>query len=152
MDGHEYVYRMKPLLIPGLGYLILYPVLFGLLSKAFLLPEIYLKIFAGIYAISALSILLIWLTGKNKRIIIDHNLIVFQSLTGKKIIEPKDIRRASFFWTKRNEEIVQLRAGKSVFYLSDLYFPFNELLTDLEEIIVSNHIRSNLASHYGADQ
>ncbi|NLI93272.1 MAG: hypothetical protein GX434_14140 [Peptococcaceae bacterium] len=152
MEGHEYVYRMKPLVIPGLGYLILYPVLLGTISYVFLFPQIYIKIFSGIYIVSALIILLIWLTAKSKRIIVDDHIIIFRSLAGKEIIEPHDIRKASFFWTKRNEEIVQIKAGKKVFYLSNLYFPFNELMTDIEDFILNNNIRSNLSSHYGMNE
>lgn len=149
MDGHEYIYRMKPLVVPGLGFLILYPLLAGIIGYIFSFPEIYLKIFSGIYALSALGILVIWLTAKSKRIIVDDNIIIFRSLFGKQILEPKDVRKASFFWTKRNEEIVQLKAGKKIYYLSNLYFPFNELMTDLEQFIIANNIRSNLSSHYG---
>lgn len=149
MLGQEYVYRMKPMIMPGLGYLILYPLVAGILSYVIDLPEIYLKIFSGLYTVSALIILFIWLIAKSKRIIIDENIIVFRSLLGKHLLEPKDIRKASFYWVQRNEEIAQIRTGKKVYYLSNLYFPFNELLTDLEEFIVANNIRSNLSNHYG---
>lgn len=149
MEGHEYVYRMKPMVIPGLGYIILYPLIIVAFSFIFILPEICYKIFWGIYGVSVLVILLIWLTARSKRIIVDDNIIIFRSFFSKHILEPKDIRRVSFSWTQKNEEVVQLKTGKSVFYLSNLYFPFNELLTDLEEFIIANNVRSNLASHYG---
>ena len=148
-DSHEYYYRMKPLVIPGLVYLILYPLLVGCASYFLDLPEFYLFLLSGIYLCSALIILLIWLTAKTKRIIVDKSVIIFSSLFGKTIIEPKDIKKASFAWTKHNDEIVLLKTRKKNYYLSDLYFPFNELLTDLEEIITTYNIRSNLNSHYG---
>ncbi|MGI6449829.1 MAG: hypothetical protein ACOX3R_05960 [Desulfitobacteriia bacterium] len=149
MQVQEYVYRMKPVIIPGAGYLLVYPLLTGILSFLLNLPEVYVKIFSAIYAVTALMILFIWLTAKSKKIIIDDNIIIFQSLLGKQVLEPKDIRKASFYWTAKSEEIVQLKVGKKTFYLSNLYFPFNELLTDLEQFIIANNIRSNLASHYG---
>lgn len=149
MEGNEYVYRMRPLVIPGIIYLILYPCVVGTLSYLLNLPAIYLKIFSGIYIISGLLVLFIWLTGKSKRIIFEDNLIVFRSIFGQQVIEPKDIRKASFFWTAKNEEIVQIKTGKKIYYLTNLYFPFNELLTDLEQFIVTNNIRSNLTTHYG---
>ncbi len=152
MEGQEYVYRMKPIIVPGLGYLILYPLLAGIISYIFLLPEIYLTIFSGIYAVTAGIILLIWLAVKRKRIIVDQNIIIFRSLLGRHLVEPKDIRKATFLWTKGNEEIVQIKTNKKVFYLSNLYFPFNELMTDIEEFIMANDIRSNLASHYGMNR
>lgn len=148
MEAQEYVYRMKPIIGPGLGYLLIYPLVAGIVSFLFNLPEIYLKIFSGIYAVTALVIFFLWLTAKSKKIIIDDNLIIFQSLLGKQVLEPKDIRKVSFYWTAKSEEIVQLKVGKKTFYLSNLYFPFNELLTQLEQIIIANNIRSNLASHY----
>jgi len=147
MEGHEYVYRIKPLIIPGIVYLVLYPCVVGILSYLLNLPAIYLKIFSGIYLISGVLVLLIWLTGKRKSIIIERNIIVFRSIFGQRVIEPKDIRKASFFWTAKNEEIVQIKAGKEIYYLTNLYFPFNELLTDLEEFIVTNNVRSNLSTH-----
>jgi len=152
MEGHEYVYRMKPLILPGLGYLVGYPIVAGVISTLFLLPEGYLRIFSGIYLFSAFIILLIWLVAKSKKIIVDGELLVFRSLAGKHVIEPKDIRKVSFFWTKHNEEVVQMRVGKKTYYLSNLYFPFNELMTDIEEFILANHIRSNLSSHYGMSE
>ncbi|NBJ15605.1 MAG: hypothetical protein FNP40_08570 [Dehalobacter sp. 4CP] len=150
MDAQEYGYRMKPLVIPGVLYIILYPLLIGGILFFYALPTLYLLILSGIYAVTILLILLIWLTAKTKRIVIDDQAIIFRSLFRKKTFEPKDIRKASFFWTKNNEEIVLLKAGNNkVYYLTDLYFPYNELLTDLEEFIISHNIRSNLAAHYG---
>lgn len=149
MYAQEYVYRMKPLVIPGMLYVILYPILIAAISFFITLPYLYLLVLTGIYAVTVLIILIIWLTAKNKRIAITDKTIVFRSLFRKRVLEPKDIRKAAFFWTKKNEEIVLLKVGKKVYYLTDLYFPYNELLTDLEEYIVSNHIRSNLAGHYG---
>ncbi|KUO66070.1 MAG: hypothetical protein APF84_12165 [Gracilibacter sp. BRH_c7a] len=151
MEGNEYVYRIRPLVVPGLVFIILYPLIVGGLSYLFNLPELYLSIFSWIYIVSTIFLLLTWLTAKSKRIIVEGNNIVFRSLFGRKILEPKDIRKASFYWVSQNEEIVQIKTSKQVYYLSNLYFPFNELLTDLEQFIMTHHIRSNLASHYGTD-
>ena len=149
MEGNEYSYRMRPLLVPGLAFIILYPLVVGVLSYLLNLPEIYLRIFSWIYVISVLLLSFIWITAKSKRIIIEGNTIVFRSVLGKDILEPKDIRKASFFWTSQTEEVVQIKTGKKIYYLSNLYFPFNELLTDLEQFIITHNIRSNLSSHYG---
>ena len=149
MDVHQYIYRMKPLVLPGLAYLFLYPFLVGGVSYFLDIPQLYLVVLSGIYVVSALIIIFIWITAKSKRITIDNNAIVFRSLFGKTVIEPKDIRKASFAWTQDNDEIVLLKTMKQNYYLSDLYFPFNELLTDLEELIMTHNIRSNLSSHYG---
>lgn len=149
VEGNEYTYRMKPLVVPGIIYLVLYPLIVGAVCYIFYLPELCVRIFSAIYIVSALGILLIWLIGKSKKVIFEDNVIVFRSLFGQYVLEPGEIRRASFFWTPRKEEVVQIRAGKKVFYLSDLYFPFNELLTDLEQFIMNHNIRSNLSSHYG---
>lgn len=147
----QYVYRMRPLIIPGLSFIILYPLLIGFISYYLALPDLFVRIFSGIYILALVIIVLIWLTAKTKKIIVDDQNIIFQSLLGKDIIQPKDIRKASFFWTSKDQEIVQLKVGKKIYYLSDLYFPFNDLLTDLEEFIIHHNIRSNLASHYGME-
>jgi hypothetical protein len=140
---------MKPLVMPGLVYLILYPLLVGAASYFLNLSQFYLTFLSGIYLFTALIILFLWLMAKTRRIIVGDGVIIFSSILGKTVVEPQDIRRASFAWTKNNEEIVLLKTGKRKYYLSDLYFPFNELLTDLEEIIAAYNIRSNLNSHYG---
>ena len=151
MDGQEYVYRMRVIITPGLGFLILYPLLIGLISYFAKLPELYMQIFSGIYIVSAVLILGIWIIAKSRKVIIQDDAIIFRSLFGKKIFQPANIRKISFFWTKRDEEIVQLRVGKKVYYFTNLFFPFNELLTDLEEFILKNDIRSNLSNHYGLE-
>ena len=148
MEGNEYIYRMRPLVVPGVGFMVLYPIVVGVLSYLLNLPELYLRILSGIYIVSVVFLLLIWLTAKTKKIIIEGNTIIFSSIFGREILEPKDIRKASFYWISENEEIVQIKVGKKVYYLSNLYFPFNELLTDLEQFILNNNVRSNLASHY----
>lgn len=149
MYAQEYVYRMKPIIIPGILYLILYPILTAGISYFITIPYLYLLVLAGIYVVTALAILIIWLTAKSKRVAITDDTIILRSIFKKRVLEPKDIRKAAFFWTKKNEEIVLIKAGKKIYYLTDLYFPYNELLTDLEEYISHNHIRSNLATHYG---
>lgn len=151
MEGNEYVYRIRPLVVPGLVFIILYPIVVGSLSYLFNLPELYLRIFSWIYVASTIYLLLTWLTAKSKRVIVEGNIIVFRSIFGRQILEPKDIRKASFYWVSRSEEIVQIKAGRKIYYLSSLYFPFNELLTDLEQFILTHNIRSNLASHYGTE-
>ncbi len=151
MEGNEYVYRIRPLVVPGLAFIILYPIIVGALSYLLNLPELYLRIFSWIYIVSTIFLLLTWLTARSKRIIVEGNIIVFRSIFGRQILEPKDIRKASFYWVSRSEEVVQIRAGKKIYYLSNLYFPFNELLTDLEQFILNHNIRSNLASHYGTE-
>lgn len=151
MEGNEYVYRIRPLVVPGLVFIILYPIVVGSLSYLLNLPELYLRIFSWIYVVSTIYLLLTWVTAKSKRVIVEGNIIVFRSIFGRQILEPKDIRKASFYWVSRSEEIVQIKAGRKIYYLSSLYFPFNELLTDLEQFISTHNIRSNLASHYGTE-
>lgn len=152
MEGNEYIYRLRPLVVPGLVFIVLYPIVVGIVSYLLNISELYLRIFSGIYIISVVFLLLIWITAKSKRMIIEENLIIFHSIFGRQILEPKDIRKASFYWITDNEEIVQIRAGRKIYYLSNLYFPFNELLTDLEQFILTHHIRSNLSTHYASDQ
>lgn len=148
MLENEYIYRMKPLVVPGSLYIILYPLLVGGLSYLLNISDQYIKIFSTIYIISALAILLIWLVAKSKKVMFEDNLIIFRSLAGQYTLEPKDIIKATFFRTPRREEAVQIKSSNKVFYLSNLYFPFNELLTDLEEFISKYNVRSNLANYH----
>ncbi|MGI5902236.1 MAG: hypothetical protein ACOX7U_07155 [Desulfitobacteriia bacterium] len=149
MEVNEYTYRMKPLILPGLGFIILYPLLAGSASYFLSLAREYLILLSAIYVIAVFIIFLVWIVAKSQRILINKDQIIFRSLWGRKIIEPQEIKKASFMWTKNNDEIVFIKTGKKTFCLSNLYFPFNELLTDLEELIITHNIRSNLASHYG---
>lgn len=149
MERNEYVYRLKPFLLPGIAYLIVYPVAAWILCYLFYFPQSFFWIFLSLYGISFLAIFAIWLQAITTRINFNNNSIVIRSLFRRLVLEPKDIRKASFFWTKRNEEVVQLKTGGKIYYFSDLYFPFNELMTEMEEFITANDVRSNLSSHYG---
>ncbi|ADY56558.1 hypothetical protein Sgly_2269 [Syntrophobotulus glycolicus DSM 8271] len=147
---NEYIYRLKPLLVPGVLFILLYPLVFGPLSFYFFLPEIYVKIFTGIYLFTFFSILILWLNGKGKRVIFKDNKLILSSPLRNVVLKPDNISKILFFWTKRQEEIVQIYSGQKRYFLSDLYFPYNELLTDLEDFISQNEIRNNLARHYEA--
>lgn len=145
----EYVYRLRPLLIPGVLFILLYPLFIGPLSFYFFLPGVYVKIFAGIYLVTVLSIGLLWLNGKSKKVVFKDNKVVLRSLFKNVILRPENISKILFFWTKKQEEVVQIYSGKNKYFLNDLYFPYAELLTDLEIFISENDIRNNLTRHHG---
>jgi hypothetical protein len=145
----EYVYRLRPLLIPGVLFILLYPLFIGPLSFYFFLPGVYVKIFAGIYLVTVLSIGLLWLNGKSKKVVFKDNKVVLRSLFKNVILRPENISKILFFWTKKQEEGVQIYSGKNKYFLNDLYFPYAELLTDLEIFISENDIRNNLTRHHG---
>lgn len=145
----EYVYRLRPLLIPGILFILLYPLFIGPLSFYFFLPGVYVKIFAGIYLVTVLSIGLLWLNGKSKKVVFKDNKVVLRSLFKNVILRPENISKILFFWTKKQEEVVQIYSGKNKYFLNDLYFPYAELLTDLEIFISENDIRNNLTRHHG---
>ena len=147
MEEHDYVYQLGPIIIPGLVFLILYPLIIGgvhILSK---LPSLELGSLIGIYVISGLGIVALWVVGKSKRIIINDGQIVFRSLLGEHIFQPKDIRRVAFYFDDKGQEIAQIRTSKDVYYVSEFYFPFPELMSDLEIFIQQYDIRSNLTRY-----
>lgn len=144
MEEHDYIYQLRPLVIPGLVFLILYPLVVGGVHIFSKLPALELKILIGIYVVSGLGILALWVVGRSKRIIIDGQQIIFSSLLGEHILEPKDIRRVAIYFDDHGQEIAQIRTGKDSFYVSDLYFPFPELMSDLEIFIQQHAIRSNI--------
>ena len=144
MEENDYVYQLRPLIIPGLVFLILYPLVVGGVHIFSKLPVLELGILIGIYGVSGLGILVLWIVGRSKRIVVSGQQIIFSSLLGEHILEPKDIRRVAIYFDDKGQEIAQIRTGKDSFYVSDLYFPFPELMSDLEIFIQQHEIRSNL--------
>jgi len=144
MEEHDYVYQMRPLIIPGLVFLILYPLIIGGVHVFSKLPTLELRVLIGIYVISGLGIIILWVVGKSKRIIMNGGQIVFSSLLGVHILEPKDIRRVAFYFDDKGQEIAQIRTSQELYYVSEFYFPFPELMSDLEIFIQQYDIRSNL--------
>lgn len=152
MDEHDYVYLIRPLIIPGLLFLILFPVVVGVVHVIRNLPGLELKILIAIYVITGLGIFATWVIGKTKHVqILDHN-IVFGSILGKHVLGPEDIRRVAFYFDNKGQEIAQIRSRSKLFYVSECYFPFPELMSDLEKFILRYDIRSNLNSYTGLNQ
>lgn len=152
MDEHDYVYQLRPLIVPGLMFLIIYPVVMGIVHFFGKLPSMELRVLIGIYAIAGLGILAIWIIGKSKHVQIEDQRIVFHSLLGKQIIEPKDIRRVVFYFDGRGQEVAQIRANNEFYYVSELYFPFPELMSDLESFVQKYDLRSNFKSYTGLNK
>ncbi|HUX78156.1 MAG TPA: hypothetical protein VMW10_00180, partial [Alphaproteobacteria bacterium] len=91
----------------------------------------------------------LWAIGKSKHVQIKDRQIVFQSLLGKRILEPQDIRRVAFYFDGKGQEIAQIRTKEELYYVSEFYFPFPELMSDLENFIQKYGLRSNLESYAG---
>lgn len=127
MEEHDYVYQMRPLIIPGLVFLILYPLIIGGVHVFSKLPTLELRLLIGIYVITGLGIITLWVVGKSKRIIMNGGQIVFSSLLGVHILEPKDIRRVAFYFDDKGQEIAQIRTSQELYYVSEFYFLFQSL-------------------------
>ncbi len=149
MEEHDYVYQLRPLIVPGLVFLILYPFVIGSVHLFRKLPSMELIVLIGIYVIAGLGILALWVIGKSKHVQIKEQQIVFRSLLGEHILEPKDIRRVAFYFDGKGQEVAQIRTSDESFYVSEFYFPFPELMSDLESFIRQYDLRSNLASYAG---
>ena len=147
MEEHDYVYQLRPLIIPGLVFLILYPLIIGGVHIFSKLPTLELRALIGIYVITGLGIVTLWIVGKSKRVIMNGNQIVFRSLLGEHILEPKDIRRIAFYFDDKGQELAQIRTSENLYYISEFYFPFPELMSDLEIFIQQYDIRSNLTRY-----
>ncbi|ODA40716.1 hypothetical protein [Desulfosporosinus sp. BG] len=152
MDEHDYVYQLRPLIVPGLMFLILYPLIMGSVHFFRKLPTMELRVLIGIYVVSGLGILALWVIGKSKHVQIEEEQIVFQSLLGEHILEPKDIRRVAFYFDGKGQEVAQIRANDEFYYVSEFYFPFPELMSDLENFIQKYGLRSNLQSYVGLNK
>ncbi|WP_088187472.1 hypothetical protein [Desulfosporosinus sp. FKA] len=152
MDEHEYIYKLRPLVIPGLFFLVLYPILLGCIYLFHRFPSIELGVLIGIYCLSVLGILSLWVIGKSKRVLINEQQIIFSSLLGKHVLDPKDIRRVAFYFDGKGQEVAQIRTGDVFFYVSEFYFPFPELMSDLENFIRQHGLRSNLENYLGLNE
>lgn len=149
MDEHDYVYQLRPLIIPAVLFLILYPFVIGGVHFFSKLPILELRVLIGIYVTAALGILLLWAIGKSKHVQIKDRQIIFRSLLGKHILEPQDIRRVAFYFDGKGQEVAQIRTEGEFYYVSEFYFPFPELMSDLENFIQKYDLRSNLESYAG---
>jgi len=152
MEEHDYVYQLRPLIIPGLVFLILYPLVMGSVHLFRKLPSLELAVLLGIYITAGLGIIALWVIGKSKHVQIKDQQIVFRSLLGEHILEPKDIRRVAFYFDGKGQEIAQIRTSDKLFYVSEFYFPFPELMSDLENLITQYDLRSNFASIAGLNE
>ncbi|KUO76286.1 MAG: hypothetical protein APF81_22495 [Desulfosporosinus sp. BRH_c37] len=148
-DEHDYVYQLRPLIVPAVMFLILYPLVIGGLHFFRKLPSLELRLLIGIYITAALGILFLWVIGKSKHVQIKDRQIVFRSLLGKHILEPQDIRRVAFYFDGKGQEVAQISTKGDFYYVSEFYFPFPELMSDLEIFIQKYDLRSNLESYAG---
>jgi len=149
MDEHDYVYQLRPLIVPAVMFLILYPLVIGGAHYFSKLPIIELRVLIGIYVTAALVISFLWVIGKSKHVQIKDQQIVFRSILGKHILEPHNIRRVAFYFDGKGQEVAQIRTEDEFYYVSEFYFPFPELMSDLENYIQKYDLRSNLESHAG---
>lgn len=149
MDEHDYVYQLRPLIVPAVMFLILYPLVIGGVHFFSKLPILELRVLIGIYVTAALGISFLWVIGKSKHVQIKDQQIVFRSLLGKHILKPQDIHRVAFYFDGKGQEVAQIRTKDDFYYVSEFYFPFPELMSDLENYIQKYDLRSNLESHAG---
>jgi hypothetical protein len=145
LEEHDYVYRIGTLLYQGLTFLILYPLITYILYLITGYSRLEVLILIIIYLLSLFGLLGVWIYAKSKRIRIEDQQITFKSILGEYILEPADVRRVVFHWDAKGREIVQVWTKGKSFSLSEYYFPFPELMSDLENFIKSHDIRTNLA-------
>lgn len=145
-EEHEYHYRLKPLLVPGFLFLAGYPVVTAFLVLILKISLLERNILIGLYLVSSLGILALWIYGRSKYLRIEEKNLLFSSLTGEREIGAEDIRRIALYTSPKGKEIVQIKTlHNDDFYISDVYFPFPELMGDLEQFVRSHSIRSNIA-------
>lgn len=145
-DEHEYVYQLRPLVRPAAVFLILYPFILGAIHLFSKLPAVELRLLIGIYIVTALGIIFLLAVGKSKHVFINEREIVFESLLRTDVLEPQDIRRIAFYYDRKGQEIVQIRTEENDYYLNDYYFPFPELMSDLEEFVKKYKLRYTMKS------
>src|ERR1700730_9835333 len=144
MEEHDYVYQLRPLIVSSVIFLILYPLVIGGVHYFSQLPTLELWVLTGVYITAMLGILSLWMIGKSQHVQIKDGKIIFQSIIGKHVLEPLDIRRVAFYFDKKGQEVAQIRTESKLYYVSEFYFPFPELMSDLEIFIQKYGLRSNL--------
>lgn len=144
-EEHEYRYQLKPLILPGILFLIGYPVILFILTAVFKITMLELYILLGLYTATFLSLIAVWIYGRSKHLRIDEESIIFYSLTGEHQLFPEDIRRVALYTLPKGKEMVRIKTKRNqIYYISELYFPFPELMADLEYFVENHTIRSNL--------
>ncbi|WP_425807362.1 hypothetical protein ACHOLT_08890 [Desulfitobacterium sp. Sab5] len=142
----KYHYQFKPLLLPGVLFLIGYPAFTALLILIFKISLLERNILIGLYLVCSLGILALWIYGRSKHLEIEESSLLFCSLSGEQKIGSEEIRRIAVYTSPKGKEIVQIKTySNNDFYISDVYFPFPELMGDLEQFVRSHSIRSNIA-------
>jgi len=149
MEEHDYVYQLRPLIVSSVMFLILYPLVIGGAHYFRQLPILELRVLIGIYLTATLGILSLWMIGKSQHVQINNGKIIFHSILGQHILEPQDIKRVAFYFDKKGQEVAQIRTEGKFYYVSEFYFPFPELMSDLEIFIQKYGLRSNLESYAG---
>ncbi|MDR0435002.1 MAG: hypothetical protein LBH21_08145 [Gracilibacteraceae bacterium] len=147
MQAKVYVFQIRRLLTPALLFLLLYPALLALFCFLSKLPARYGQIFTLIYIVTFIVLVVIIVLAYSQKLLIDEDTLVFSSLLTRETLEPGDIKRITFSRPRRREEIVRIRAGGKTYLLSDFYFPFNELLIDLEEWIRRHQVNTLRANY-----
>jgi hypothetical protein len=143
MEEQEYYYQLKPLLIPGGIYLISYPILAVTFKYILKFSTTEFAILAAIYLVTLLGIAGLWIYARSKRFRVEADQIILTSLKGEEILAPEDIRRIALFRNRQGQEVVQIKTRKKDYYLSEFYFPFPELMSELEQFIKNHEIRTN---------
>ena len=149
MEDHDYVYQMRPLVVPAVLFLIVYPIIIGGVHFFSKLSILELRVLIGIYGAATFGIVFLWVIAKSKHVQIKDRQIVFRSILGNHILEPQDIRRVAFYFDGKGQEVAQIRTETKFYYVSEFYFPFPELMSDLEIFIQKYGLRSNLESYAG---
>ncbi|MDR2736573.1 MAG: hypothetical protein LBB49_03305, partial [Gracilibacteraceae bacterium] len=98
MAYNEYTYRMKPVVIPGVLYLILNPACLIALDLYLRFDRLFLVALYGIYGVTAVAIFIIWAIAGSRKIVFDEHSIVLSDLFTKKVFNPNNIQRATFLW------------------------------------------------------
>jgi len=143
MEDHDYIYKIGSLIYPGLIFLILYPLVLGIFYVINKFSKLELIMLIFIYLVTVFCIFGLWIYAKSKRVRIEDEQITFKSILGEYILEPADVRRVVFYIDTRGQEIAQIWTRRRNFSLSEFYFPFPELMTDLEGFIDKHAIRTN---------
>ncbi|MCL1917827.1 MAG: hypothetical protein FWG14_05865 [Peptococcaceae bacterium] len=145
MAYNEYTYRMKPVVIPGIVYLVFFPICLLVANMYFPIVNAALYTLFGIYGVTAVVIFCIWALAGTRRIIVDEHAIIISDMLSRRVFDPGNIQRIKFSRSSdKKKEFVRIRTRGYTALLSDFYTPYDRLLLDIENYIYSYNIRTNL--------
>lgn len=146
MKPRVYKYRFKSLLLTGMIFLTVFPLITGGLIWFFNLSyPIVVYSLAAIYLCDLAVLGALFVTAWNKSVVISDNTISFKSQLLSQDYGTMEISEITLLATQQGREFLRIGARKKTYLLDEQYQSWGSLVADLEKFAKNNGISSNLA-------